>query len=73
MKNDGIPIYWILFYGCPQALQDLNDYQLKHYGCNIDKPPQPKQKPLEIPVNGDPEELERMMKLPSHSHKLEKP
>jgi len=64
MKDDGTPIYYLLFYGCPQALQDLNDYQRRHYGTNIEKPPQPKQKPLEIPVTESSEELERIQKLP---------
>ena len=67
MKDSGTPIYWILFSSCPQALQDLNDYQRRHYGTNLEKPPQPKQKPLEIPVSEDSEELERIQKLPPQS------
>ena len=64
MKDSGQPIYWILFKQHPQALQNLRDYQLKHYGCNIDKPPEPKQKSLEIPVNEESEELRRLSELP---------
>jgi len=63
-KDEGTPIYWYLFKQHPQALQDLSDYQLEHYGCEIDKPEQPKQKPPEIPVNEDSEELERLQRLP---------
>lgn len=64
MKDNGTPIYWLLFYQHPSALNALDLYQKAHYGTNIEKPPQPKQRPLEIPVNEDSEELERIQKLP---------
>jgi len=64
MKDDGTPIYWILFCQNPSALNALHKYQKAHYGTNLEKPPQPKQKPLEIPVTETSEELERLMQLP---------
>ena len=64
MKDNGTPIYWILFCQNPSALNALDLYQKRHYGTNLEKPPQPKQKPLEIPVTENSEELERIQKLP---------
>jgi len=61
MENDGMPLYWYLFYNKPTILNDLDLYQRKHFGCNIEKPPQPKQKPIEIPVSDDSEELRKLM------------
>ena len=63
-EKDSTPIYWYLFYRDAQALQDLSDYQKKHYGTNLDKPPEPKQIMPKIPVNEESEELERLMRLP---------
>ena len=31
-------IYDILLHGQPQSLQDLWDYQQRHYDCGIEKP-----------------------------------
>ena len=63
--NDEMPVYWILFHKNPSALNALHQYQKKHYGTGIDKPPQPKQKPLEIPVTEDDvEEITSLMSLP---------
>ena len=33
-------IFWILFYGKPQALQNLADYQKNKYGQKLDVPPE---------------------------------
>ena len=63
-KDDTTNIYWYLFYTNAQALQDLSDYQKKHYGTNLDKPPEPKQIMPKIPVDEEVEELERLMQLP---------
>ena len=66
MKDDMI-LYWYLFQHDPTALNALDLYQRRHYGCHIDKPEKPRQKPLEIPVEETPEELERIQKLPPMS------
>ena len=49
MKDD-MPIYWYLFQHDPTALNALDLYQRKHYGCHIEKPEKPMQKPIEIPA-----------------------
>ena len=63
-RDNGIPIYWLLFQQDPSTLNALALYQKQHYGTNIEKPPEPKQKPLEIPVDIESGELERLMQLP---------
>ena len=63
MKDD-MSIYWYLFQHDPTALNALDLYQRKHYGCHIEKPENPKQKPIEIPVEETSEELERLMQQP---------
>ena len=69
--NADMPIYWYLFANNPSALNALHKYQKAHYGTNLEKPPQPKQKALEIPVIEDSEELERIMKqVPHHPHRM---
>uniref|UniRef100_A0A6M3K398 Uncharacterized protein n=1 Tax=viral metagenome TaxID=1070528 RepID=A0A6M3K398_9ZZZZ len=64
MNSYDTPIYWYLFKHKPQTLQALSDYQRKHYGCKLEKPEQPMQKPIEIPVNETSEELVRLMQFP---------
>ena len=64
MRDNGIPIYWLLFRQDPSTLNALALYQKQHYGTNIEKPPEPKQKPLEIPVDIESEELEFLMQQP---------
>jgi len=64
MDDKGTPIYWLLFWKNPTALNSLDLYQKRYYGCHIEKPPEPKQRPQEIPVNVESEELERILKLP---------
>ena len=66
-RDNGIPIYWLLFQQDPSTLNALALYQKEHYGTNIEKPPEPKQKPLNIPVNIESEELERLQRLPPQS------
>jgi len=58
------PIYWVLFYGNSQALQDLYDYQQEHYGTGIDEPPEPLPQTPKIDVNTDEIDVEKFMASP---------
>ena len=63
-------IFWILMLNNPQAVQDLDDYQVKTYGTHLDIQPEPEEEEPVIPVHTNLEEIDReMRKAPSRSRK----
>jgi len=55
-------IYWYLMRNDPQALQNLSDYQKKHYKQKLTVPPKPP--PPKIPIETDLEAIGREMRKP---------
>ena len=60
-------IFWILMLNNPQAVQDLDDYQVKIYGNHLSMKPEPEEEDA-IPVHTNLEEIDREMRqAPSRS------
>uniref|UniRef100_A0A6M3L3I9 Uncharacterized protein n=1 Tax=viral metagenome TaxID=1070528 RepID=A0A6M3L3I9_9ZZZZ len=67
MKDDGTPLFWLIKQS--DRVELMNLYHKLSGGkvlpISQSKPPwEEKQKPLDIPVNEDSEELERLMQQP---------
>jgi len=59
-----VKLYHILMWNAPQALQDLDRYQLKHYGCHIEEPIKNPEPELKVPVHTEDEDIDRFMRQP---------
>lgn len=62
------PLFWCLKVNQQAALMQ---FYYDQFGTCLDIPKVPMDMPHKIPVSESTEEIERIMRLPSHSHKLE--
>ena len=53
------PIYWLILWQNPQAIQDLDDYQRKNWGTHIDIPSDPFEK-MPVSLHGQIENIEQI-------------